>query len=117
MCCLFFGCKNTRFNSTSLSLIKQESGIEENVINQFNLELLTLGKNTIEVESLMGAPEGQTLGQNGEHLWDYRRPVLDDETGKVFDWSLITFHFNQGRCNYIDILLSSKPEQLFEEEK
>jgi hypothetical protein len=84
--------------------------------NKSNLEYLTLGRNGIEVEELMGQPEGRTLGQKSDYLWDYRRPVRDEETGEIFDWSLITFHFSQGICSSIDITLANPPPQLLEEE-
>jgi hypothetical protein len=45
-------------------------------------------------------------------LWDYRRPVYDDETGKIFEWSLITFQFSQGKCSKVDVRLSDPPAQL-----
>ena len=64
----------------------------------------------------MGLPEGRSLGQNGQYMLDYRRAVLNEQTGKVFDWSLyITFIFNQGKCISIDIQYSDKPLQLLEE--
>ncbi|MEK9773728.1 MAG: hypothetical protein VW907_02465 [Opitutae bacterium] len=91
---------------------EQEQGLEVKAFRKFNLEYLALGKNRIEVEDLMGAPEGRSLGKEGESLWDYRRPVLDDQTGKVYDWSLITFHFNQGICKSIKFQLSDRPVQM-----
>ena len=80
-----------------------------------NLEYLTLGRNRIEVEELMGPPEGRSLGQESDYIWDYRRPVKDEKTAKVFQWSLITFHFSQGICSSIDITLANPPPQLLDE--
>lgn len=92
-------------NSTTSSFYKKS-----------NLEYLTLGRNRIEVEELMGPPEGRTLGEKSQYLWDYRRPVKDEETGEIFGWSLITFHFSQGICSSIEISLSNPPAQLFEKQ-
>jgi hypothetical protein len=111
---VFVGCNRPAFtgspngiglNSTTSSFYKKS-----------NLEYLTLGRNRIEVEELMGLPEGRTLGEKSDYLWDYRRPVKDEETGEIFDWSLITFHFSQGICSSIDITLANPPLQLLEEE-
>ena len=111
---VFVGCNRTAFrgnpneigsNSTTSSFYKKS-----------NLEYLTLGRNGIEVVDLMGQPEGRTLGQKSDYLWDYRRPVKDEETGEIFSWSLITFHFSQGICSSIDITLANPPPQLLEEE-
>jgi hypothetical protein len=110
-----YGCKSTGFKANKHNYSQQKNLSEPSALKQFNLNYLALGKNRIEVENLMGAPEGRTLGQNGEYLWDYRRPVIDDESGKVYDWSLITFHFNKGKCSFINFTLSNKPVQLLEE--
>ena len=63
----------------------------------------------------MGTPEGRSLGQNGDYMLDYRRAVLNEQTGEVFDWSLITFVFSQGKCVSIDVQYSNRPVQLLEE--
>jgi hypothetical protein len=112
---VFVGCNRPSFrgspngfgsNSTASSFYKKS-----------NLEYLTLGRNRIEVEELMGLPEGRTLGEKSDYLWDYRRPVKDEKTGEIFDWSLITFHFSQGICSSIDITLANPPPQLLDEAK
>ena len=112
---VFVGCNRPAFigspngigsNSTTSSFYKKS-----------NLEYLTLGRNRIEVQELMGLPEGRTLGEKSDYLWDYRRPVKDEKTGEIFDWSLITFHFSQGICSSIEITLANPPPQLLDEEK
>ena len=111
----FTGCQKPWSNSSQQGFYEQDETLEQKIYKKFNLEYLAVGRNQIEVESLMGPPEGRSLGQNGEYLWDYRRPVLDEETGKVFDWSLITFHFNQGKCKSINFNLADRPIQLMQE--
>ena len=113
-CFIGGGCKKRSFNSEIRRINEQEKALEFKAFNKFNLEYLALGKNRMEVESLMGPPDGRSLGNEGEYLWDYRRPVLDDQTGKVYDWSLITFRFNQGVCSSINFQLSKRPVQLSE---
>ena len=104
-------------NRSTLNIKQDRVGLDSSISSYYkksNLEYLTLGRNRIEVEDLMGPPEGRNLGQNSAYLWDYRRPVKDEETGEIFKWSLITFHFSQGICSSIDISLANPPAQLFE---
>ena len=114
--CLFtlFGCKRSQHSFKSGESNGQEKVLNQKVYNQFNLKYLAIGRNTFEVEDFMGVPEGRSLGQNGDYLLDYRRPVIDEESGKVFDWSLITFRFNQGKCTTLEFSLADKPVQLSE---
>jgi hypothetical protein len=111
---VFVGCNRTALRSSPSGIGSNSTA--SSFYNKSNLEYLTLGRNGIEVEELMGQPEGRTLGQKSDYLWDYRRPVRDEETGEIFDWSLITFHFSQGTCSSIDITLANPPPQLLEEE-
>ena len=113
--CTITGCRGEKFSSINQNSTTKESALENKAYKKFNLEYLALGKNQIEVEKLMGLPEGRSLGQNGQYMLDYRRAVLNEQTGKVFDWSLITFVFNQGKCISIDIQYSDRPLQLLEE--
>ena len=92
--------------------IGQEKVLEQRVYSQFNLEYLAIGRNSLEVESFMGVPEGRSLEQNGDFLLDYRRPLKDTDSGEVYDWSLITFRFNQGKCTSLEFGLANKPTQL-----
>ena len=107
----FGGCEKNKLALKNKSFVSPQK-TEEKSFRKFNLEYLMVGKNQIEVEELMGFPEGRSLGQEGVYLWDYRRPVFDDESGKVFEWSLITFHFSQGKCSKVDVSLSDPPAQL-----
>jgi len=107
----FGGCEKNKLGLKNKSLVLPQK-TEEKSFRKFNLEYLMVGKNQIEVEDLMGFPEGRSLGKDGVYLWDYRRPVYDDETGKIFEWSLITFHFSQGKCSKVDVSLSDPPAQL-----
>ena len=109
-----FGCNKSKHFRKSSNHIGQEVVLEQRVYSQFNLEYLAIGRNSLEVESLMGVPEGRSLGQNGDFLLDYRRPVKDIESGEIYDWSLITFHFNQGKCTSLEFGLANKPTQLTE---
>ena len=111
---VFVGCNRTALRSSPSGI--GSNSTTSSFYKKSNLEYLTLGRNGIEVEDLMGQPEGRTLGQKSDYLWDYRRPVKDEETGEIFDWSLITFHFSQGICSSIDITLANPPLQLLEEE-
>jgi len=112
---VFVGCNRSAFRGSPNGI--GSNSTTSTFYKKSNLEYLTLGRNRIEVEELMGLPEGRTLGEKSDYLWDYRRPVKDEETGEIFDWSLITFHFSQGICSSIDITLANPPPQLLEEEK
>ena len=41
-----------------------------------------LGKNKIEIQEIMGIPEGRSLDSGNGYLWDYRRPIFDEATEK-----------------------------------
>ena len=84
------------------------------IYKKSNLEYLTLGKNQIEVEKFLGAPEGRSLINNSDYLWDYRRPFLNEETGEIFEWSLLTFRFTKGKCSSVDVHFAHPPAQLLE---
>lgn len=107
------GCKNASFKPT-VGKIDTIQSTTDPVYKKFNLEYLVVGKNSSEIEKLMGAADGKTLIQDSQYLLDYRRQVLDEASGQIYDWSLITFRFNQGICSSIDILLANKPIQLSE---
>ena len=108
------GCKNTNFERNDASFNQSQTS-EGPVFTKFNLESLVVGKNSLEIEQLLGRPNGKTLIPNGEYLLDYRRRVLDEDTGKIFEWSLISFRFYQGICTSIDIILADTPKQLTEQ--
>jgi hypothetical protein len=115
---LFIGlisCKNTKFERKE-AFFNQTQASADPVFTKFNLESLVVGKNSLEIEQILGRSNGKTLIPNGEYLLDYRKSVLDEDTGKIFDWSLITFRFHQGICTSVEIILADKPEQLFAEE-
>ena len=106
--CTITGCVGVKSFPVSIeNSTTKESALENKAYKKFNLEYLALGKNQIEVEKLMGLPEGRSLGQN-EYMLDYRRAVLNEQTGKFsieFDYLI----FNQGKCISIDIQYSDKP--------
>jgi len=91
------------------------SNQEQVVFRKSNLEALTVGKNRIEIEELMGPPDGRSLDGGNGYLWDYRRAVYDESTDKVFTWSLISFKFLRGRCSYVTIRLEDIPVYLLED--
>ena len=91
------------------------SNQEQVVFRKSNLEALTVGKNRIEIEELMGPPDGRSLDGGNGYLWDYRRAVYDESTDKVFTWSLISFKFLKGRCSYVTIRLEDIPVYLLED--
>ena len=82
------------------------------VLRKLNLQTFTIGKNRIEIEELMGPPEGKSLDGGNGFLWDYRRPVYDEATNKVYGWSLISFKFLKGLCSSVNIRLETPPLQL-----
>jgi hypothetical protein len=88
------------------------SGKNVPVLRKINLQTLTIGKNRIEIEELMGAPEGKSLDGGNGFLWDYRRPVYDEASDKIYSWSLISFKFVKGLCSSVDVRLESPPVQL-----
>ena len=69
------------------------------VLRKLNLQTLTVGKNRIEIEELMGEPEGKSLDGGNGYLWDYRRPVYDEASDQIYGWSLISFKFISGLCS------------------
>ena len=60
----------------------------------------------------MGVPDGKSLDGGNGYLWDYRRPVFDETTEKVYSWTLISFKFLKGRCSYITFQLEDIPPEL-----
>ena len=60
----------------------------------------------------MGEPDGKSLDGGNGYLWDYRRPVFDESTEKVYTWTLISFKFLKGRCSYITFQLEDIPLEL-----
>jgi len=82
------------------------------VLRKMNLQTLTIGKNRIEIEQLMGPPEGKSLDGGNGYLWDYRRPVYDEASDQVYGWSLISFKFLKGRCSTVNVRLEHPPVQL-----
>jgi hypothetical protein len=79
------------------------------VYSKRNLQSLLLGKNKIEVEEIMGPPEGKSLDGGNGYLWDYRRSIFDDSTEKVYEWSLVSFKFLGGLCSEVRIRLEDPP--------
>lgn len=119
-----FSCKqsNNPYRSTSKienmeNIVGGDGGIFSSgknvpVLRKINLQTLTIGKNRIEIEELMGAPEGKSLDGGNGFLWDYRRPVYDEASDKIYSWSLISFKFVKGLCSSVDVRLESPPVQL-----
>ena len=83
------------------------------VYRKNNLETLSIGRNRIEIEEMMGAPEGRSLDRQWISL-DYRRPVYD-ELRIPFTRSLISFKFLKGLCAYVNIRLENPPVQLIQD--
>ena len=86
------------------------------VYRKSNLEALSLGRNRIEIQELMGEPDGKSLDGGNGYLWDYRRPVFDETTDEVYGWSLISFKFLKGLCAYVNIRLEQLPPELLQEQ-
>ena len=115
-----FSCtkSNNPYRSDSnLQNLEMHSQVVENaekvpVLRKLNLQTLTIGRNRIEIEELMGPPEGKSLDGGNGFLWDYRRPVYDEATNKVYGWSLISFKFLKGLCSSVNIRLETPPLQL-----
>ncbi len=115
---LLGSCKQrSGFSSASFTKADEQFSSKQSVrvYNQRNLELFTLGRNKYEVEKLMGPPNGRNLSKNGSYLWDYRRPVLNEDSQEIYDWSLVTFEFSQGICSSVRITYEHTPIQLLEE--
>jgi len=110
------GCNRTIVNQNPRTSNSISFGPTNQALSKFNLEHLLLGKNRFEVERFMGPADGQSLIEDGDYLYDYRRAVLEDNTGQVYDWSLITFKFDQGIVASIDIIFDQKPDQLLEDD-
>ena len=87
------------------------------VYRKSNLKALAIGRNRIEIQELMGEPEGKSLDGGNGYLWDYRRPVLDEVTGEIYGWSLVSFKFLKGLCAYVNITLANPPPEILEQKK
>jgi hypothetical protein len=85
------------------------------VYRKNNLETLALGRNRIEIEQMMGPPDGRSLDGGNGYLWDYRRPVYDEASDTVYAWSLVSFKFLKGLCAYVNIRLENPPVQLIKD--
>ena len=86
------------------------------VYRKNNLETLSIGRNRIEIEQMMGPPEGRSVDGGNGYLWDYRRPVYDEASDTVYGWSLISFKFLKGLCAYVNIRLENPPAHLIKEQ-
>lgn len=86
------------------------------VYRKNNLETLSIGRNRIEIEEMMGPPEGRSLDGGNGYLWDYRRPVYDEASDTVYGWSLVSFKFLKGLCAYVNIRLENPPVQLIQDQ-
>ena len=115
-------CQQTRYEvvgqsrSQSPAVAQDEEEFQKNaiILRKSNLEALAVGSNRIEIEELMGPPEGRSLDGGNGYLWDYRRAVFDEATDKVYRWSLVSFKFLKGRCAYVRIRFEDPPIQLLE---
>lgn len=85
------------------------------VYRKNNLETLSIGRNRIEIEQMMGPPEGRSLDGGNGYLWDYRRPVYDEASETVYGWSLVSFKFLKGLCAYVNVRLENPPVQLLQD--
>ena len=119
---LFFICSCQRSQNIGLvrsssfsseALAQDQSALSKHpIVRKNNLESLTLGRNRDEIQKLMGEPDGKSLDGGNGYLWDYRRPVFDESTEKVYTWTLISFKFLKGRCSYITFQLEDIPLEL-----
>ena len=88
----------------------------ERIFRKNNLEHLAIGRNRIEIQQLMGPPDGRSLDGGNGYLWDYRRPIYDEASDTVYAWSLVSFKFLKGLCAYVNVRLEHPPVQLTEGE-
>ncbi len=118
MFCLLFSCQsNYRHSYSNQSVESSASSVDQEtfktndsvIYRKNNLETLAIGRNRMEVEKLMGPPDGRSLDGGNGYLWDYRRAVFDESMGKVFSWSLVSFKFLKGKCAYVKIQLEDPP--------
>jgi hypothetical protein len=112
---VFSGCRKQAYleqDTSSVGLVGSRTNVNGPVYQKSNLELLILGKNRWEVTDLLGEPNGKSLNLKNEHVWDYRKSVIHDETGEIFDWTLITVTFTVGKCSSIELKYQSPPSVL-----
>ena len=106
-------------NGQNVQIGQEEAKFElpENltVYRKNNLETLSIGRNRIEIEQMMGPPEGRSLDGGNGYLWDYRRPIYDEASDTVYGWSLVSFKFLKGLCAYVNIRLENPPLQLIQD--
>jgi hypothetical protein len=79
-----------------------------------NLESILIGLSPNQVEVVLGKPEGISTSSRKGILWDYRRPVLEENSGKVYDWSLVTLTFNKVGCTSVSVIHRDFPKQTIE---
>lgn len=94
-----------------------EKPVYKVVYRKSNLEALAIGRNRIEIQELMGEADGKSLDGGNGYLWDYRRPVLDEITGEIYGWSLVSFKFLKGVCAYVNISLEQAPPGVLEKQR
>lgn len=111
ICLSFFGCTQTPKVITNLST-PSKINYHSPVLRIKNLESIFLGLDRGKVKAIMGTPEGKSTNPRKGTLWDYRRPVLDESTGKIYDWSLVTITFNKTGCTSVEVILGEYPKTL-----
>lgn len=106
----------TEDNEQTSSTESSEKPVYKVVYRKSNLETLAVGRNRIEIQELMGEAEGKSLDGGNGYLWDYRRPVLDEVTGEIYGWSLVSFKFLRGVCAYVNISLEHPPPEVLDQQ-
>jgi len=94
--------------------ISSDSKYNGSALRVKNLESILIGLSPNQVEAVLGKPEGKSTSSRKGILWDYRRPVLDENSGKVYDWSLVTLTFNKVGCTSVSVIHGDFPKQKIE---
>ena len=109
VCIVLFGCNGNRFSSgnedrESAPLMDGESPSKsEAVLIQGNLDFFVLGRNRLEIETLLGVPYEKDSEDGNLVVWRYRRAVFDEATNITYGWSRLTLKFARGLCSKVSV--------------
>ena len=115
VCIVLFGCNGNRFFSGNedrepASLRDGESSSKsEPILRKGNLDFFVLGRNRLEIETLIGVPYEKYSEDGNLVVWRYRRAVFDEATSTTYGWSRLTVTFARGLCSEVSVDLEQPP--------
>lgn len=115
VCICLFGCKGNQFSSSNdgMPVIPLEDGESaspgEPVLRKGNLDYFILGRNQLEIETLLGVPLERDSENGNLVVWRYRRAVFDEATSITYGWSQLSLSFLRGLCSEVSVDLEHPP--------